>query len=148
MKVRIVLLVIALAVAGTSARVQVAQTVNVSPSLRAGAAKVDVTPSPLPRNTLGVHDRLYARAIVLDNGAATAALITLDAGSVSDATWQAVTQQLASELGIPATHVMLTATHTHSAGGAGGRRLRYEDRAGRAAGPAGAGAGARRLRDW
>jgi len=117
MKVRIVLLVIALAVAGTSSRILVAQGVNVSPSLRAGAAKVDVTPSPLPRNTLGVHDRLYARAIVLDNGAATAALITLDAGSVSDATWQAVTQQLASEFRIPATHVLLTATHTHSAGG-------------------------------
>jgi neutral ceramidase len=111
------LLVIALAVAGTSPRILVAQGVNVAPALRAGAAKVDVTPSQLPRNTLGVHDRLYARAIVLDNGAATAALITLDAGSVSDATWQAVTQQLASELRIPATHVLLTATHTHSAGG-------------------------------
>ena len=51
------------------------------------------------------------------NGTASAALITVDAGGVSDATWQAVTQQLASEFRIPATHVLLTATHTHSAGG-------------------------------
>ena len=120
MNVRIALLVIALSVAATPSRLATAQGVTVSPSLRAGAAKVDVTPSPLPRNALGVHDRLYARAIVLDNGSATAALITVDAGGLSDAVWQAVTQQLASELGIPATHVMLTATHTHSAGGPAG----------------------------
>ena len=121
MNVRIaLLLVMALAVTVTPSRLATAQGVNVSPSLRAGAAKVDVTPSPLPRNALGVHDRLYARAIVLDNGSTAAALVTVDAGGVSDATWQAVTQQLASELSIPATHVMLTATHTHSAGGPAG----------------------------
>ena len=50
-------------------------------------------------------------------GRRRAALITVDAGAVPDATWQAVTQQLASEFRIPATHVLLTATHTHSAGG-------------------------------
>ena len=117
MKVRIALLAIALGVADTSSRDVIAQATNAPSSLRAGAAKVDVTPDPLPRNSLGVHDRLFARAIVLDNGAATAALITVDAGGLSEATWQAVTQQLASEFRIPATHVMLTATHTHSAGG-------------------------------
>ena len=117
MKVRLATLMVVLAVAGSPSRPLTAQGGNASPTLRAGAAKVDVTPTELPRNTLGVHDRLYARAIVLDNGTATAALITVDAGGVSDATWQAVTQQLASEFRIPATHVLLTATHTHSAGG-------------------------------
>jgi neutral ceramidase len=59
------------------------------PSLRAGAAKVDITPSPaeLPKNSRGVLDRLYARAIVLENGISTAALITIDAGAVPDALW-------------------------------------------------------------
>ena len=40
-------------------------------SFRAGAAKVDVTPSEkeLPKNWHGVLDRLYSRAIVFDNGA-------------------------------------------------------------------------------
>ena len=39
-------------------------------SLKAGAAKVDVTPaaSELPKNYEGILDHLYARAIVLDNG--------------------------------------------------------------------------------
>ena len=90
--------------------------------LRVGAAKVDVTPAAgaLPKNSLGILDRLYARAIVLESGASSAALITVDAGAVSTAIWQAVTGQVEKELGIPAANVLLTATHTHSAGGLGG----------------------------
>lgn len=62
--------------------------------LRVGAAKVDVTPaeSALPKNYLGVLDRLYARAIMLESGGANAALVTVDAGMISDAIWQGVTR--------------------------------------------------------
>ena len=88
-------------------------------SLRVGAAKVDVTPAAneLPKNYDGILDHIYSRAIVIDNGSATAALITVDAGGVPDAIWQAVSKQLESELGIPATNVLLTATHSHSVPG-------------------------------
>jgi hypothetical protein len=91
---------------------------GVSP-LRVGAAKVDVTPSQgeLPKNSFGVLDRLYARAIVIENGASSAALITVDAGGVPTPIWEAVTRQVESELRIPVANVLLTATHTHSAGG-------------------------------
>jgi neutral ceramidase len=112
------LLVIALlaAVVPSAAAAQSAESVA---SLRAGAARVDITPSPgeLPKNSRGVLDRLYARAIVLEGGSSTAALITVDAGAVPDALWQAVTGQIERELKIPAANVLLTATHTHSAGG-------------------------------
>ena len=66
-------------------RVGAAQDVRRASSLRVGAAKVDVTPtdSELPKNYLGVLDRLYARAIVLDNGTTRAALITVDAGRIA-----------------------------------------------------------------
>ena len=96
-----------------------AQDVRAPSPLRVGAAKVDVTPSEsaLPKNYLAVLDRLYARAIVLENGAARAALITVDAGGLSDAIWQAVTRQVETELGIPSANVLLTATHTHSVPG-------------------------------
>jgi len=96
-----------------------AQTPRAIVPLRAGAAKVDVTPSgtELPKNGYGVLDHLYARAIVLDNGAATAALVTVDTIAIPDPLWQTVSQQIAKDLGIPATHVLLTATHTHSPGG-------------------------------
>jgi neutral ceramidase len=96
-----------------------AQTPRAIAALRVGAAKVDVTPSQgeLPKNGYGILDHLYARAIVLDNGEVTAALVTVDAGAIPDALWQNVSQQIAKDLGIPVTHVLLTATHTHSAGG-------------------------------
>jgi hypothetical protein len=86
---------------------------------RVGAARIDITPSPseLPKNSVGVLDRLYARAIVLDSGTSTAALITIDAGGVPTPLWEAVTRQVGSELKIPVANVLLTATHTHSAGG-------------------------------
>jgi hypothetical protein len=88
-------------------------------ALRVGAAKVDVTPAQneLPRNYEGIHDHIHSRAIVIDNGTASAALITVDAGGVADAIWQAVVKQVESELGIPAKNVLLTATHTHSVPG-------------------------------
>jgi hypothetical protein len=120
MKVRLVVLCSTLALLAAMPRAGVAQSVAAVPALRVGAARVDVTPAQLPRNYLGVLDRLYARAIVLDNGQATAALITVDAGAVSDATWQAVSKQLETEFRIPTTNVLLTATHTHSAGGGQG----------------------------
>ena len=87
--------------------------------LRAGAAKVDVTPAEgeLPKNNQGILDRLYARAVVVESGSTSAAMVTVDAGGVPEAVWQAVTQQVQKEFGIPASNVLLTATHTHSAGG-------------------------------
>jgi hypothetical protein len=56
-------------------------------TLRVGAAKVDVTPETLPQNYLGVLDRIHSRAIVIDNAGTTAALITVDAGSLPDNIW-------------------------------------------------------------
>jgi hypothetical protein len=112
--VLVVIVLVALVSPGTEA-----QTSRAISPLRVGAAKVDVTPSQneLPKNGYGVLDHLYARAIVLDNGAATAALVTVDAGAIPDSLWQAVSQSIAKDFGIPATHVLLAATHTHSAGG-------------------------------
>jgi hypothetical protein len=87
--------------------------------LRAGAARVDITPSPaeLPKNSFGVLDHLYARAIVIDSGTSSAAVVTIDAGGVPTALWETVTRRIASELNIPVANILLTATHTHSAGG-------------------------------
>lgn len=89
---------------------------NKAGPVKAGAAKVDVTPSPeeLPANYEGIHDRIYSRAIVIDNGITRAALITVDAGMMSDKIWTNLTTRAEKELGIPAKNVMLTATHTHS----------------------------------
>jgi neutral ceramidase len=83
---------------------------------KAGAAKVDVTPleSELPDNIEGILDRLYSRAIVVDNGVTSAALITVDTGIIPDPLWKSLTQRIERELGIPIQNVLLTPTHTHS----------------------------------
>ena len=96
-----------------------AQNAPVASPLRVGAAKVDVTPAQgeLPKNSRGVLDRLYARAIVLESGRSAAVLITVDTGAVPTALWQTVAGQIEKELGIPTANILLTATHTHSAGG-------------------------------
>ncbi len=86
--------------------------------LRAGAAKVDITPPkemfPLEGGqTYGsVHDPLYVRALVLDNGTDKMALISVDAGQVRNG--NEIFQALTQELGIPRQRIMLSATHNHN----------------------------------
>lgn len=86
-------------------------------SLQAGAARVDITPAEtaLSGSFLGILDPLYARAIVVENDGQRAALVTVDAGAVGTETWSRVRERAARELAIPAEHLLLTATHTHSA---------------------------------
>jgi len=83
-------------------------------TLRAGASRVDVTPASLPANFLGVLDPIYVRALVIDNGGTRAALVSLDAGSVPTDLYGKVSARAAGELGIPADHLLMSATHTHS----------------------------------
>jgi hypothetical protein len=110
---RVALLILSIVLCSSSAAF--AQTPAAS-QLRAGAAKVDITPEPSAQPVL---DRLHSRAIVIADGATTAALITVDAIAINDNLWRTVTGRLEKELEIPAQNVFLTATHTHSGGGGG-----------------------------
>jgi neutral ceramidase len=97
-----------------------AQQAAATGSLRVGAAKVDITPKDLTslnpmggKTFAGVHDPIYARALLLESGRDIAAIVTLDlieAGDTSE-----VRQRIAKELGIPFDHIMISATHDHSA---------------------------------
>lgn len=97
-----------------SATVTAASAAN----LRAGVAKVDITPPrgafPLEAGQIygSVHDPLYVRALVLDNGTDKVALISVDSADLGKGNGliEAVTQ----ELGIPRTHLILNATHDHN----------------------------------
>jgi hypothetical protein len=89
-------------------------------ALRAGAARIDITPAQAAglRNVWGnefkgVHDHIYVRAIVIDNGATRAALIALDTSSTADTL--SLRQRMQKEFGIPAQNIMITATHGHNA---------------------------------
>ena len=92
-----------------------AQTTKPGP-LRVGAAKVDVTPaeSELPKQYLGILDRVYSRAIVIDNGTTSAALVTVDVLSLPDSLWKRLSARISAELGIPVKNIVLAGTGTHS----------------------------------
>jgi hypothetical protein len=102
----------------------------VESNLLAGSAKVNITP-PLtipylgyePRHAFfqGVHDPLYARALALDDGATAVILIAADAIGFSNALLgpdrnftAEVRGRISAQTGVPAAHIMLTASHAHS----------------------------------
>jgi len=88
-------------------------------SLRVGAARVDITPAANPTNPPTgkyEHEHLCVRAIVLDNGETRAALIGGDAGGFADNIWGPASKQIAAELKCPVENIVMSATHSHSAG--------------------------------
>jgi len=95
------------------------------PHLRAGAAKVDITPkeSDLTISTDSIRDRLFARAIVVDDGSACAVLVGLDLGGAANPIVDDATSRASKSTGCPAQNFVISATHTHSSntGGLGGR---------------------------
>lgn len=92
-------------------------------TLRAGAAQVRITPSdPQPlagyfreRLSTGVHDDLWAKALVLDDGAHRYAMIACDLIWVPAAVVAKARALVQEQTGIPAGHVFISATHTHTA---------------------------------
>jgi hypothetical protein len=93
-----------------------------SPEMRAGAAAVAITP-PLgvpmagyysERGATGVHDDLFARAIVVESQGTKAALVALDLISTSRHFVEAARERIEATTGIPAANVMISATHTHT----------------------------------
>ncbi|HEY8743283.1 MAG TPA: neutral/alkaline non-lysosomal ceramidase N-terminal domain-containing protein, partial [Chloroflexota bacterium] len=90
--------------------------------LRAGAARVVVTP-PLgvslagsyhDRRANGLHDDLYARALVIDDGATQVAIVSVDVIGVRSATTVAARHLIEHLCGIPGDNVLIAATHNHS----------------------------------
>ena len=94
----------------------IAQSAQVPPGvrLRAGAAKVDITPEGPPET---IRDRLYARAIYIEDGRSSAAIVTVDAGSVGNEIVNAAIAQSSAAAGVPVANYLISATHTHSGGG-------------------------------
>ena len=88
-------------------------------SLRAGAAKVEITPGPTIAAARYDHEHLYIRAIVLDNGMTRAALIGVDQGNMPEEVWQEASKKIAAELNCPVDDIIMSATHTHSGAGRG-----------------------------
>ncbi len=89
---------------------------------RAGAAASNVTP-PLgvsisggmrDRTAVHVNDELHARCLVLDDGAARIAFVLVDNCVIPRHVFDDAKELIEQETGIPAAHVLMAATHSHS----------------------------------
>ena len=89
---------------------------------RASVVKIDITPDKPqwllgygPRQSKGVHDRLYHRIVALDDGQTQFFLISSDLCLFSPSVYDEIMSALEAETGIKPLQVWWTATHTHSA---------------------------------
>jgi hypothetical protein len=91
-------------------------------NLKVGTAKVNITP-PLgcqmagyagrDRGSETIADELYAKALVFDDGASQAAIITNDLIGMQSSFVERVRSMIESETHIPAENVMISCSHTH-----------------------------------
>jgi hypothetical protein len=95
-----------------------------SAALHAGAAAVDITPKLFPLNMPGgfsanmaakAHDPLYSRAIVLNDGTTTLAMVVVDSLGAGPDVLDEVKAIASAKTGIPTDKMLICSTHTHSA---------------------------------
>src|SRR5688572_23522136 len=100
-----------------------AQDAAAGKMFRAGAATSNVTPwlgvsvngGMTDRRATHIHDELHARCLVLDDGTTKLAFVVVDVCMITNGVVDAAKQIIAERTGIPASHVMISATHTHEA---------------------------------
>ncbi len=95
---------------------------DVQASLKAGGARVDITP-PVGvwlsgyrhRNkpSIGIEDKLYAKALVVDDGQNKTAIVSADLLWVPLEITSEVRKKVKDEIGIAEENVLICATHTH-----------------------------------
>ncbi|MCA8990181.1 MAG: hypothetical protein KDA78_21210, partial [Planctomycetaceae bacterium] len=92
------------------------------PAFRAGAAAVDVSPRLFPvslrsgkaMDAQAVHDPMFARAIVLDDGETMLALVVLDTLGAPPEMLDEAKQLAAEKTGIPVDRMLICSTHAHT----------------------------------
>jgi hypothetical protein len=92
--------------------------------LRAGAFAQDITPTKFPISVNGnfadkkataAHDPLHARCLVLDDGKTKLALVVVDSCLIPREIHDAAKALASKKTGIPASNMLISATHTHTA---------------------------------
>ncbi len=93
-------------------------------TVRAAFARKEVTPSgtvEMPggfskRFCEGAHDPLWVEAVVFANDTVRVALVGVDALMVADDVVRSAREQAQAHCGIPASHILIAASHTHTGG--------------------------------
>lgn len=96
---------------------------SLSSGLRAGAAAVDISPQEFPLNMPGgfranmaesVHDPFHARALVLDDGKTTLAMVVVDSLGASPEVLHEAKALASDRTGLRMDRILICSTHTHS----------------------------------
>ena len=106
----------------TAAQPPVAGGSTDRPGFRAAVVKVDITPATPQRLhgygervSTGVHDPIYHRIVVLDDGTSQFCLVSSDVCILSTVQYDRVSELLSRHYGINPLAFWWSATHTHSA---------------------------------
>ena len=92
-------------------------------AFRAGAAAVDITPTQFPMNMPGgfsanmaekAHDPFHARALVLDDGKTTLAMVVVDNLGAGPDVLNEAKALPAAKTGMSVDKMLISSTHTHS----------------------------------
>lgn len=92
-------------------------------TLKAGFGRAEITPKlgfslvgygNRAHGATGVHDPLFAKALVLENEAGSWALVSVDMCYLNINTVRDIRQVIERRCGIPPAHVLIATTHTHS----------------------------------
>ncbi len=92
-------------------------------AFKAGASMSNITP-PLGELIVGgwrpmpathIHDELYAKCLVLDDGTTKLAIVLCDNVGIPQVVFDHAKQRASKATGIPASRMLLASTHTHSA---------------------------------
>lgn len=92
-----------------------ASTSNITPML--GGVLVGGYGTPVATH---IHDELHARSLVLDDGRSKLVFVLVDNVSINREVFDEAKRRLQADTGIPASHMLMAATHTHSATSASG----------------------------
>jgi Neutral/alkaline non-lysosomal ceramidase, N-terminal len=117
---------------GVAVAVWVAGTGEAGEVLRIGAAAVKITPpvgTPMAgyyfeRAAEGVHDELFAKVLVLEQGDMRAAMVSLDLISTPIGLVEEIRKEIDRTKTVPGRYVMISATHAHTGPVLAGRGLR------------------------
>ena len=93
-----------------------------SAEFRAAVVKTDITPATpqwllgyAARTSTGVHDKIYHRIVLLDDGKTQFALVSSDICLISPAEYDKVAAAVQKRAGLKPVQFWWTFTHTHSA---------------------------------
>ena len=89
-----------------------AAAVKITPAVKADGPKVWLAGFDRNRAATGIHDNLFARAVVVDNGGTSIALVTVDLIGLFLEHVDGIRSEVASRR-LPIDHVVIASTHNH-----------------------------------